>query len=91
MMGSLSRGEQLLLDGVRQKSRLYDFIGEGAVGLTVKTNIKKQNGYLTSGPMFAPSSVFLFQLIRHCTVDLHGLQNTSWHNDHKCLVYTQQR
>ena len=90
MMGSLSRGEQLLLDGVRQKSRLYDFIGEGAVGLTVKTNIKKHvkaEWLFDFGPMFAPSSVFLLQLIRHCTVDLHGLQNTSWHNDHMCLVY----
>ena len=41
MMGSLSRGEQLLLDGVRQKSRLYDFNGVGAVGFAVKTSVKK--------------------------------------------------
>ena len=40
MMGSLSRGEQLLLDGVRQKSKMYDFKGVGAVGFAVKTNVK---------------------------------------------------
>ena len=41
MMSSLSRGEQLLLDGARQRSKLFDFSGVGVVGLTVRTNVKK--------------------------------------------------
>ena len=41
MMSSLSRGEQLLLDEARQRSKLFDFSGVGVVGLTVRTNVKK--------------------------------------------------